>query len=100
LPNLGTIKSQPCRRDKQRILRSLPWCCNVYGFLKMRVPRQVFFGKSLASLKTAPWSFRRDPQPQSIGDNRHRTDAAEPQDGEPQETLRQRARVLPGLRQW
>ena len=38
-------------------------------------------------------SFRRDPQPQAKGYQRHGADAAEPKHGEPQQTLRQRARI-------
>jgi hypothetical protein len=41
-------------------------------------------------------SFRRDPQPQAKGHAGHRADAAEPEDQEPQQALRQRSRMLPG----
>jgi hypothetical protein len=43
--------------------------------------------------------FRRDPQPQAIGQDADRADPAEPKGGEPQHALRQRARILLGRRQ-
>src|SRR5882724_1550220 len=43
--------------------------------------------------------FRCDPQPQAIGHDTYRADPAEPKGGEPQQALRQRARILLGRRQ-
>jgi hypothetical protein len=44
-------------------------------------------------------SVRRDPKPQSERDQRHRADAAEPQQGKPGEPLRQRRQPVVGTAQ-
>ena len=45
-------------------------------------------------------SFWRDPQPQAERDQGDRADAAEPERGEPQQTLHQRPRIWFDLAQW
>jgi hypothetical protein len=64
-------------------------CMGLFSiFLAVAVPE---FGQTA--------SFRRDPQPQSVGQDGDGADAAKPEACEPQQTLRQRPRILFDLRQ-
>jgi hypothetical protein len=51
-------------------------------------------------LAIVPSSCRCDPQPQSVGDDRHGADPAEPQDHKPRQLLQERPRLFLSLRQW
>jgi hypothetical protein len=53
-----------------------------------------------ALFESAEISLRRNPQPQAIGQHGNGADPAEPKGREPQQTLRQRPRLLFSWYQW
>jgi hypothetical protein len=74
-PRFGTIKSQGPLDGKFRVNMAV---------------RPLEY-REFPQIRVAMASFRGDPESQSKRYQRHRSDAAEPERGEPQQTLRERA---------
>src|ERR1700736_1158764 len=91
---METIKSRHRRHDTHPARRWSPGCCIVWSFFEDAIRRVTSLPQSRGL------SFRRDPQPQSIGDDRYRADAADPQGHEPQQPMRKWSRIFPRRRPW